>query len=150
MPRTEDSTLVQHRSERAFCLGLETWRRHGHCSTSSVDVHIDTFVHEQSFSDSGSASFTNVETGSLQSRGVYPYLPMAQLSHDQFLGSTFQKWKFNFENNLRVKQHDFHRRCPFILNKNFVWGPCGDRLGDDPMALHQNIPWLGNCAYVAC
>jgi len=41
------------------------------------------------------------------------------------------KWKFNFENNLRVKQHNFHRRRPIILKK-LVWRPCGGRLGDDP------------------
>jgi len=29
---------------------------------------------------------------------------MVQLNHGQFLGSTFLKWKYNSENNLRVKQ----------------------------------------------
>ena len=144
MPRVRKTPFLYGRSERALSLGLETWRRHGHCSTSSVDVHIDTFVHEQSFSDSGSASFTNV--GRTGSGGIYPYLPMAQLSHDQFLGSTFQKWKFNFENNLRVKQHDFHRRCPVIFNKNFVWGPCEGRLGEDPLVL-QGLPLDGGIAH---
>jgi len=30
-------------------------------------------------------------------RGIYSYLPVAQLSRHQFWGNTFQKWKFNFE-----------------------------------------------------
>jgi len=50
---------------------------------------------------------------------------MAQLSRDQFGGSTFLKWKFNSENNLQVKQHNLHCRCSIILHINFVWGHNG-------------------------
>jgi len=78
----------------------------------------------------------------VENRGVCPCLSLAQqcqflLTYLLILGSTFLKRKFNFENNLQVKQHNFHRRCPIILNKNFVWGPCGGRLGDD-----MDAPWF--------
>jgi len=71
-----------------------------------------------------------------------------------FGGAVFYNRKFNFENNLQIKQHNFHCRCPIILNKNVVWGLCGDRLGDDPLGAPldvRNSPSLGggNCAYVA-
>jgi len=84
--------------------------------------------------------------------GVSPYLPMAQLSRDQFWGVLFKiTWKFNFENNLQVKQHNFHRRCPIILNKNFVWGPCEADWEYYPWPSLRTSPGRGggNCAYVA-
>jgi len=66
------------------------------------------------------------------------------------LGEYFLKWKFNFNNNLQVKQHKFHHRCPIILNKNFVWGLCGGRLGGRPPGPTLELPLVGgNCAYVA-
>jgi len=74
--------------------------------------------------------------------GVSPYLPMVQLSQDQF-GEYFLKRKFNFENNLRVKQHNFHRRCPVILAKNLVWRPCGADWGDNPPGPPSELPLVG-------
>jgi len=81
------------------------------------------------------------------SRGVYPYLPMAQLS--QFWGVLFKKWKFSFEDNLRLKQHNFHRRCTMILNVNFVRGPYGEDCGTIPWPSLRTSSGWGNCAYVA-
>ena len=63
--------------------------------------------------------------------------------------STLKKWKFNFENNLRVKQNNFHRRCPIVLNKNFVSGSCEGRLGDDLLALPIELPLVGGIASIA-
>jgi len=44
---------------------------------------------------------------------------MAQLSHDQFWRSIFKKWKFNFENNLRVKQQ-FSPQMSNYTQQHFV------------------------------
>jgi len=74
---------------------------------------------------------------------------MAQLSHDQFWGVLVEKWKFTFENNFQVKQHNFHSSCPIIVNENFVWGPFGEDWGGPP-GLSLELPVVGrNCAYVA-
>ena len=79
-------------------------------------------------------------------RGIYLSLPMAQLSHDQFWGVLVEKWKFTFENNFQVKQHNFHSSCPIIVNENFVWGPFGEDWGGPP-GLSLELPVVGrNCA----
>jgi len=64
-------------------------------------------------------------------------------------GVLFLKWKFSFENNLRIKQHNFHRRCPIVLSKNFVCGPCEGRLGTIPGPALKLPPVEVNYAYVA-
>ena len=52
----------------------------------------------------------------------------------------------SFENNLRVKQHNFHRRCSIILNKNFVWGLYGANWGTNPWPCLRTSLVGGNCA----
>jgi len=63
-----------------------------------------------------------------------------------FGGVLFWKMEINFS----VKQHNFYHRCPIILNKNFVRGPCGGRQRDDLPGSPLEFPLIGeNCAYIA-
>jgi len=59
-----------------------------------------------------------------------------------------QKRKFNFENNLRVKE--FYRRCPMILN-NISFGDreLADWEGTTSLTSLRTSPNWGNCAHVA-
>jgi len=59
--------------------------------------------------------------------------------------------KISFENNLRVKQHNFRRSCPLLYSTKI---PFGDRVGADwgttPWPSLRTSPgWDGNWAYVA-
>jgi len=53
------------------------------------------------------------------------------------LGSTLKMENGNltFKIIYREKQHNFHRRCPIILNENFVCGPVWGQTGERPQAL---------------
>ena len=80
-------------------------------------------------------------------RGVYPHLPMAQLSHDQFWQSIFKKWKFNFENNLRVKQQ-FSPQMSNYTQQTFRLGTVWGQTGGLPRPSLRTFPGWENCAYV--
>jgi len=51
---------------------------------------------------------------------------------------------------LRHKQHDFHRRCPVILNKKFVLEPCGGRLGARPPGRPLELPLVWEELRLCC
>jgi len=82
----------------------------------------------QAYIKSYIARFCSVVKG----RGVCLYLPMAQLSHDQFWGLLFKNE--NFENNLRVKQH-ISLQMSSCTQQKFRLGTVWGQSGDDPLAL---------------
>jgi len=74
----------------------------------------------------------------VKGRGVCLYLPMAQLSHDQFWGLLFKNE--NFENNLRVKHFSLQMSL-YSTKISF-----GDRVGAKwgrPPGSPIELPWLG-------
>jgi len=78
--------------------------------------------------------------------GDYPFYRWRKWVITNFEGVLFWKMEINFW----VKQRNFYHRCPIILNKNFVRGPCGGRQRDDLPGSPLEFPLIGeNCAYIA-